>query len=54
MAKTLQATSKRLAWLSVLLAATAVVMLVARYRFDVGPFAVTGLCSMGGVKGMTL
>lgn len=46
MAKTLQATSKHLAWLSVLLAMTAVVMLVTGYRSEVGPFVVGALASL--------
>ena len=46
MAKTLQATSKHLVWLSVLLAVTAVIMLVVGYRSEVGPFVVGALAAL--------
>ena len=43
MADALRATAKYLAWLSILLAATVIVMLAAGYRSEVGPFVVAAL-----------
>ncbi len=45
MADTLRATAKYLAWLSALLAATALVMLLVGYRSQVGPFVIAALAS---------
>jgi BASS family bile acid:Na+ symporter len=46
MADALRATAKYLAWLSILLAATAIVMLVAGYRSEVGPLVIAALVSL--------
>jgi len=46
MADTLRATAKYLAWLSILLAAIAIVMLVMGFRSQVGPFVVAALASL--------
>ncbi len=46
MADTLRSATKYLAWLSALLAVTAVVMLVTGYRSDVGPFVVGALAAL--------